>query len=1000
MRYLSVKFIQRLVTIVLGTVICINLYSYEPNNELDYFGLPKVDITFLNPKDVDFPCMDAKIYPWSWVDGRFFLIEKDITPMCISLANPKEIKNSNPRFIIDLPDGIDVIGGIYGMPLPEIILSEKGRKTWSVPIPSYYCTLHKKHQAGGSMRIALLSSLPGTDKLLEAVYYYKDDTIRQPEQHIKLGILPPISQIKKPATFKTGVLLGSQDMCFKGKPLELWVELLKKSGIDYLCMPESMAVTEPGADRYSGDYYKELNKRGIKVFIEPFRLGGYVFDMGYWLCRPVPKEGEFIRLDGSVAPNMASMYWVSHSQEFRNKLYDYLFDLSVTNKRCDSFAMNWEPWPASMMDYSDETLKDMAVFLGQNPEDVKTLGRMNFIKKNKAKLIDFRNKQLGDVMKVIYEVLKELEPKAGHELDMMPLVNADLTKEYNNYPGDIGKYSRIISPFAYPGMHFILKDYKGIVNRFSDGFPDFVSWIRLHKQWAVEQNPQAPPKLYHCGDFNGATDSICPPEQMRLQAILDMVYGYDAIGYYRFFMGYDGRYYHAIAKICGEISKLEPYLCNKKLNQEKGIIAEGYPGKSVPNLDEGKWRPDFINATLANDGTRRVLSLANMQERWEALVFLKLTEMPEGFYSIYEPLTEKQISINGKTDISAKDLKEGLFLKLLPNDIKVWAIEKWNGKNKFEKTINLSSAKEEFEVAKKEWLIKAEEEKMNKKVEPSTAYKLSFAPLQNSKFKTYAQNSNIMVECYGQKFIIDVMNGAKISSWTFDGAEMVRGGVFLRDRLWEEKKDIWKKGFANSSYKIDDAVLSEKELSIKFSCDYPHLPVKLNKTFTFTSDYSIKVLTTLKNAGAEIITIGYWVENWPYLMDREKSNNGKWYLHGMKGVFSSEAFFLSSFYQFDGIPHTDMLALTPYKLQMQKEIIKGEQSVIYSSSIKKGYVIKAPFNKMGFYYSWDSLDSSFKTVDMIFRHVSLSPGEDWNVEFSINKITGEKEFNDIIKAWK
>ena len=993
-------FIAVLITSTL--VLWPKLHSQENSTVgTDGFGLPQIDITFLNPQDTGDACLDAKVYPWSWVDGRFCLIQDDMTPMCVSLANPKEIKNPNPKLIVDLPDGIDVIGGIHGMPPPEVIETANARKTWSVPIPPYYCIVQKKHIAGGFMRIALFCSLKPSDQLLDAVYYYKDDKTRQPDQHLKLSVLPPLPKVNKPSSFKIGALFGTPDMCFKGKSLELWADLMRRSGIDFVTTMDAMTVTQqPGVDRDSAEYYKAFNKCGIKVYLEPFRLGGWVYDMGYWLCRPLPKEAEFVRLDGTVAPTMASMRWVAHSPEFRKKLYDYLLDFAVVNKRCDSFAANWEPHPASMMDFSDDMLKDMAVFLGQDPNDIEKLGRLSFIKKNKDHLVAFRNKQLGDVMKTIYEVLREIEPKAGHELDIMPLVNYDFNKSFNNYPGDIGQYCRIISPFAYPATHFILKDYKGIVNRFSDSFPEFVSTIRKHKQWALEQNPQQPPKLYHCGDFNGSMDSICPPQQLRLQAILDMVYGYDAIGYYRFFMGFDGRYYHAIAKTCNDVSVLEPYLCKKDLKQINSASAEGYPGASVLDIDEGKWRPDFIDAGLLSDGQRRIVSIANMQERWESAVFWKLQEIPDGAYSVYDPLAGKQLAIDGKMEIPGSALRDGLHFKMPPNEIRILVIEPWNGNPKFTDSAAPDGSKTAFDTCKTAWLAEVENDKKKKAaVVREEPYKLTFEPRQNEAFKTYGQNNNIIVECFGQKFIIDVAHGAKLTSWTVDGFEMVRGDVLLRDRLWEEKKDVWKKGFMNTPYTVDSVNLADNELKLTFSCVYPHLPITMRKTFTFNRDCSIKVSANLRNTGGEITTIAYWVENWPSILDTEKVKDGVLLLPGEGGPFKSDCV-LQSFYQFVGIPHDDLLALTPYKLQMQQQLIKSGEMVAHSPSRGVGYQFKAPFDKMAFYFSWGTLDCQFRTCDFIFRHVTLQPGEAWDVDFSLNAIKGDAVLRAITDTWK
>jgi hypothetical protein len=833
-------------------------------------------------------------------------------------------------------------------------------------------------------------------KDLKAYYYYKDDKVSQPKQSIDLKILHPLPTAKKPEIFQMGIMLSSSDMCLKGEAVNLWADLLRRCGLDYITMMEHMTVTEPGSDRNVAHYYRAFKKQGIKVFLEPFFLGGHGYDMGYWLCRPLSGNQQFIRIDGSISTRMANPHWMINSPVFKKKLYDYLYDLTVKDKRCDSFAVNWEPWPYHMMDFSDETLEDFAIFIGKDPAEIKKTGRLNFIKKNKPRLIDFRNKQLADLMKTIYDTLKELEPKAGHKLDMMAYVNGHLEKDYANYPGEIGRHDRKIATFLYPSNHYFLKDYRGSTNQFASKFPGFVKELRKHRQWAIDQNPQNPPGLYDCAGFNGSSAAIVPPAQMRLQILLDMIYGYKGAAWYRWYGGYDGRYYYTLAKISEQIVELEPYLCDKEIKAEKGSSAAGYPGKTLLNIKEGEWTPEFVASDLFNAGAYRIAYLANLQEKWEAEIFWKL-DLPEGEYDIFDPLTKAQLSIGGKTKISAEDMKNGLYFKFMPNEIKILIIRKWSDKSESEKTFKSNSNAADFEKAKGLW-EKALKARPKEKAKPPKKVPalINIKEQQNDSFKIYSKGARLFIECKNEKFIFDVAKGARLISWKTSGFEQVNSSSMLMDSLWEEKKDVWKIGFKNSEYKIEDIGMTEESLKIKFTCAYPHETVKLNKTFSFSKDGKLNVEVELKNTGKDIIIISYWLQNWPEILNRKNVKDGEWLFQTSEGFKKNNSYFTQAFYVSEKLPQLDFLKLTPFKLQFQKQKITGNKNILYSKQKQMGTLISTEPQKTAAYYTWDSLSSSFKTCDIIFTHVSLQPGETWKTSFSLQSL-GPEDYINIIK---
>jgi len=672
-----------------ATAISFTLFSPRSGT----FEMSKLDLRAIKTE----PRVDAKIYPWSFVDGRFALIQEELTPLCVSLANPREVKPENPRLILELPHGVRAVGGIYGMPRPEIVATGSDSATWSVPIPPL-CLFQRVHGYPAFFRVGLFAACKAAPALRPASYYYQDDRARQPPEAIGIAVLPPLPPVAPLRQHVWAAGLGTADMCFDGAALELWADLIARSGFNAVTIMEHMMVSRPDADRGVGAYYRAFHKRGARVFVEPWRLGGKALDMGYWLTRPLDDERKLTWVDGTKCPTACCPTWTVRSPLFRKKLHEYLRGLLVTDKRGDALALNWEPWPYFLKSCFDERcLRAFAGFLGRDPKYVDRIGPKGIVAKHRDEWIRFRNQQLGDIAGLVEQVLRELEPEAGAPLDLMPYVTGLLSEPNDpNYPGDVGRHCRLAAPFLYPGRHFFLTNREGVNrrNRFAADMPVYTRRLRHFRPWARAQNPERPPKLYKCSTFDVA-ECIETPAQLRQMALLEMAYGCQGTIWYRFTGGYDGRYYHAFARICNELARLEPCFAGPELeNAGDGVAAEGWPAESVLDVDEGEWNPDFIDAWMVKGEGRRIVSIANMQERWNAEVHWRTPGIPAGEYCVHDPLARTQMTLNGSPRLTDDALSHGFHLKLRPNDIRFRVIEPWPGRARFDATFGARTSPE------------------------------------------------------------------------------------------------------------------------------------------------------------------------------------------------------------------------------------------------------------------------------------------------------------------
>jgi len=961
-------------------------------------------------------CVDAKVYPWSFVDGRFALIQDELVPMCISLANPQELKPQNPRFIMELPDGIDILGGIYGMPNPKIIQSKGGYSTWSVPIPPLCPSplFYKKHKYPPFFRVGLFTKLPATHKNSKAYFYYKDDNVSQTKQNIELMILPPIPPISKLKQYRLGGSLGTPDMCFDGNTLNLWANLYAKTGFNIITFQEYMMVSHSGANRSTSDYYKTFNKQNIKVFLEPFLLANKVLDMGYFLCRPLPSEVQLTWLDGTTTSKAACPTWIATSPKFKKSLRIYLRDLFITNKRCDSFALNWEPWPYHLKScFDDRCLKDFAQYINKDFNYIKKIGSKGIIEKYKKQWIDFRNVQLGNIMKTIYEVLYELESETGNQCDLMPYIGGELNPDDPNYPGDVGKYCRIVVPFLYPGRHFFLTNYKGYKNLFCDDFPKNIQYKHNYRRWAKEQNNKRPPKIYRFATFD-VLECISTPAQLRLMALLDIMYGCHATLYYRFEMGYDGRFYHTFARICNDLAKLEPYFSNTNLTENPNVVAEGYPTTSVLDINEGKWQPDFINTWMVTDNSnsQSILSIANVQERWKAVVHCSIPDIAEGSWTLYDPLEDVYLSVNNKATFSKKELEEGFYLALQPNEIRFWVIEQKKQDIPKSKIFTPKADRSEFDAAKHSGEQKVEQEQKNKKKpEKKVEFKLNISSQDNSTFKVYATDYNnngeeeLILQDKNQKLVISVAHGAHLVSWKVKEKEIVRKtGMLLKDKLWDEKDVDWTK-FYNTPYTIQDIGLSQDRLSVVLESSISPLPLRIRKQIILNSaeKEGFEVNISIKNTGDKKAAFSYWGHNQPEFLVKANYSDCNWFLPTVDGIIRNPTFWREVFYPFTNLTENDINLVHKYTqekgLNTEKKAIAANWTALYVPSRQVGLKVTLEPEKTAYYYYYDSMNTLFCTLEWIYRRIYLKPGQQWDTRFGFKVVYSDQGFSKI-QEWR
>jgi hypothetical protein len=343
-------------------------------------------------------------------------------------ANEAQHKAVNPKIVVELPEGIEMLSSNYDA---NKISEDKIQKNGSSYIRYVYTFgCHKNllnnldfSKTGlGAQLIVLKSNLSPSATIKTGYIHYKDDSIVCNPCPFKLKTIPAIKKSSKPEIIKVGVF-GKGAVEFYGKALEDWCRFYGSIGFNHYYGSDFLlagSTSKQGKGRSPAPIYKALKRNSIETICWQNRIiNGYMIRYTK-LDRQIPDN---VRLFNGVGKRIRQTFdppYIYRKGEWFIKAFNNALDLILATGT-DHIGANWEPYRYKLIkgSFSENSMKDFAIHAGEDYSKIKKLTPQQIIKKYPDKIRDFQAWQFGEVMKTYKELIDNKSKEIGRSINFL-----------------------------------------------------------------------------------------------------------------------------------------------------------------------------------------------------------------------------------------------------------------------------------------------------------------------------------------------------------------------------------------------------------------------------------------------------------------------------------------------------------------------------------------------------------------------------------------------------
>ena len=597
--------------------------------------------------DSDIP-LKPVAYPSEWeFDSKFYLLKNEIMHQAIGFyGTTRGIKEA--KLILDLPEGMELLYAFHtptgnGRPtyqLKEPILCKpfkRGKKLYKRCVISLREDLLKKGVAKNTpspwthlnLFLYFKSNLSsGKSKL----YYYTEvDGKKGKEKVLECVFLPPLEKITLPEKIKFYAICGGDLSCPNKEVWEGIYSLYNKIGIKgcYQHFPAYIS--------------KELAKRGWLILSEV----GYGWD-GWWVYSPQEVIKPGIKPDEILAtlrngqktknPRIICPTYLIENGENGRPFFELLkkrvkgrVSVPGVGGIFDDFEQEWFREHSAINSCFCPRCKK--AFFEYSGIETEKLSPEEILSKYKEQWFNFRVWQNSQMVRILSEVIKEVNPKLKFILCSAPITWGRLPQQ----GFDIRTFDQYIDefwPMAYETNMALMYIVDATVKVF---------------------NKPVIPILNTCYPFR--EHNAFPPDEVMMNILASVTSGAKGIAFFTGTTSLDGAYIKAIAQAEEKIAVLENF------------FVDGVRDDSLAKIEVKEW--NGIRHRVHRLGQCLLLSLFNYSPKEDIFLKISLPQIENGNFFLYEP-TEKILYLNSERRNYWKDkeLKEGFVFKLNKSEVK------------------------------------------------------------------------------------------------------------------------------------------------------------------------------------------------------------------------------------------------------------------------------------------------------------------------------------------
>ena len=924
------------------------------------------------------PVLTVRCRPMQWLDGRFYLSQGDPSMFVFAFGNPSGKNPRDPHLMVALPKEVSIAAMHLNLELASSEPWEAGRTLHDFKLARQANIYASEEGAAASRGLSLLvtTDAEAGAKLPDLVFWYRDGERESLRSVLKLKVLPPI-RARMPRHFKAGVMLRKPTFYLRGDGLEdLYGQFVKRCGIGWIIGGRNAPTT------------LGCLKAGLEVATEAGLANGYMLGWGMH-----PEDVAFYLAGGerfkrALCP---TAIYTNHPYVEQHLYRESIHKLIAEDRTCDHITTNWEPYMFLGKGCFCERCRDEFIRWSKlSAEEVRGAWPLGVVKKHQTVWEKFSAWQHGQVVITLEEMCQKAGKVVGTDSHFFPqlactLVNPERSGESYFRLTDIEQYIDKVRWIQLWGG-YLTWDITSPRRRAVGARLGLHHYAEMARDWAQkhERDGKLPTISWGHGTYLGA--AACTfPEGITFDILCCFLNGIDRTAGYVFPMGYDNRYWAAVAKAADTAARLENYVRKGKRIQQHSLEVV----TPVPETEAGS----VLQSLEFGEAGQRLIAVGNFWREGEAFFKLKLTGLPEdGKFALSDPPARQSFSSPaGQEYWTATELRDGALLHVGKLRWGFFVIKPFRPVALVPET--LSQAR--IEEIMKERLpgIRADGEASMKTIadmekakygEPGDYSKLQ--PLKLGDLSCTIRDVNddgkpeVIYARKGEELVIEPSKGARALSWKLDGFEVAQQlgeHSLANDATWAPAHFVSGEVKVIEHGTVEDGMVLRTERLIPQAARECLPGIKVTRTLLVPkAPGSFRVTTQLTNTGKLTKEFAYRHTASPSFLTRTTEDEGWVCLWGKEGPLEFKRNFQKNAYHLAGQPKTPRL--DTYAMDVSREVTEPRvrfgcdwSPVEVEARIEVGKLYKFVF--------WDSIGQSGSTAEFVCRNLKLQPGQSWDV---------------------
>lgn len=927
-------------------------------------GNVSIDNVALTPQKIT-TGLSVKLNPHGFLDNLFCVPEKTPFTIHFGLKNVSGKKDGAAMFHIELPEEFSILAAREGN-----VMFPQGENRCSVDLTNLRARAPLNGYSSTFPTVNLMivaKNLKASNDVFQGKYWVEENGVKGTVETFSLKVLP-VTHAKQPARFKTG-FAPMNDFSYSAANSKHLKQLFQTTGFN-------------GGTYIPGGLIPVMNQLGIEVYAEAVANG---YRIG---PNPKPDFALFRGADGKplLTPgntqNICPTEVYRQGEYYKGKVIPYFN--SLMDKGITHLMANWEPFMFDRRGCFCARCKTEFIRYSKLPEkEVTANWGSAILEKYRDLWTKFRSWQHGELVKTLNQTMNELGKKRfGKESFFIPMVSYTL--------------------FTTPRQHaeYALEDYIDhlqwlepwgpyIYYRYEEPYQEncgwnIVTWLaaKKMKESVIKRQPDKKKrtKLIAFPHSYQGTDWVTEPETLAFETLLFFVNGFEGSFAYLFPLGYDYRYWKALAETNNTIANLESYFLDGKDISSKieTVLQTPLPKPNPPDATavwstaEGMGEVEKVSLlqhTAVTLNGKTLAAIGNFWKHGEAFYTFKLKGLKSGKYTVSDPAAKLVFGT-----FTNKELEKGILMQTGALRWRFLLVEpqtKAEGKQVTQKALRNLMQKRLPKIRK---AFEKEQKLQSEKFVVSNDYsKLKPLSAQGMTIKAVKVGGKDFLQLNTSEYSLEIHpeQGGAIRNWkTKSGEALSSPGDTLglgNDSFMEPTIRNWNTPWQIAGIRSDlEGITLAMKFRIPQAIDLTFGGLEFVKTYQFLPD-GIRFRLEVRNSNSKNIAFVY------------RSHNQNAYLsikNKVSGIMKTGTV------EVKRKGNNQIIRVSGAKQRAERHYavkvpVSGGTATAEFSAPWHNYILKLETSgNVGFYGIWDDLPDRMKyaTEEILFEQTNLAPG--------------------------